>query len=113
MAPVVVEVDALAQPLVLLLRPSPAPTTAAASKSSEGPRVRTQAAHIARAGLRRIRLRSGEQMVVLHRARQIGLWEIFQQRRSLWRDARRRNHVRSSVRRELLKTGGIIDRWLA
>src|SRR5450631_1926044 len=98
MAPVVVEVDALAQPLTRL-RPSSTAPTAATSKSSEGPRVRTQAAHIARAGLRRIRLRSGEQMVVLHRARQIGLWEIFQQRRSLWRDACRRNHICNAVRR--------------
>ena len=64
MRPVVVEVDALAEPLILLRTPAAATTeTAASAAGLRG--VCAKAAIVAGAKLRGVRLRGGEQVVVV------------------------------------------------
>ena len=106
MAPVVVEVDALPQSLVLLRtarRPAPPPPR---PKAQKGVAFAPRLAHIADTGLRRVGLRCGQQMVVLRRAGQIRFREILQQRIGLRSDPRTRNNVRDSIGDELLEVVG-------
>ena len=112
-APVVVEVDALPQTLILIPAPAaPAESTAPSAAGQRG--VLAQAAHIAHAGLRRVRLRGGQQVIVVAIGRgaasEVRLGVILQQRRGLRCYARCGNHVRRAVVDELLQGRGVVDR---